>query len=162
MPWSSQMLVKATTNNTPQGNQNFKICDANLKELTHIQELMCSYVVQKLAYNEINQEGNAFIDLQSYVTLYDNLNSPEVSNIIYLNVFDQKADNKQTLLAIVNNSYEEFMVEGHKWVMVKGDAKTYKILQSIKTEYRDEMDWLHIFPGDWHILKNYQEVLIKI
>ena len=64
----------------------------------------------------------------------------EVSNIIYLNVFDQKADDKQTLLAIVNNLYEEFMVkEGHKWVMVEGDAKTYDILQCIKTEYRDEM-----------------------
>ena len=154
MPYSSQMLVKATTNNTPQCILNFKICNADLKELTHMQELMCSYVVQKLAFNEINQESNAFIDLQLYVTLYDNLNSPEVSNIIYLNVFDQKADNKQTLLAIVNNLYEEFMVkEGHKWVMVEGDAKTYEILQSIKTEYRDEMDWLHIFPGDWHILK---------
>ena len=96
---------------------------------------------------------NAFIDLQSYVTLYDNLNSPEVSNIIYLNVFDQKADNKQTLLAIVNNSYEEFMVEGHKWVMVKGDAKTYKILQSIKTEYRDEMDCSLVVGIFWKIIR---------
>ena len=82
--------------------------------------------------------------------MYDNLKSPEVWNIIYL--FDQKADDKQTLLTIVNNLYEEFVVkEGHKWVMVEGDAKTYNILQCIKTEYRDEMDWLYIFPGDWHI-----------
>ena len=66
----------------------------------------------------------------------------------------QKADNKQTLLAIVNNLYEEFIVkEGHKWVMVEGDAKTYDILQCIKTEYREEMAWLFVFPGDWHILK---------
>ena len=24
------------------------------------------------------------------------------------------------------------------------------------------MAWLFIFPGDWHILKNYQEVLLKV
>ena len=93
-----------------------------------MKELMCSYVTQKLAFNKLNKDGQAFTDLQSYVTLYDNLEGPEVSNIIYLNVFNQKADNKQTLLAIVNSLYEEFIVkEGQKWVMVEGDAKTYDI-----------------------------------
>ena len=86
-----------------------------------------------------------------------------IPNIIYLNVLDQKADNKQTLLAIINNLYEEFIVNGgQKWVVVEGDTKTYDILKSIKTEYREEMAWLFIFPGDWHILKNYQEVLLKV
>ena len=46
--------------------------------------------------------------------------------------------------------------------MAEGDAKTYDILQCIKTEYREEMAWLFVFPGDWHILKNYQEVLMKV
>ena len=31
-----------------------------------------------------------------------------------------------------------------------------------KAEYRNESAWLICFPGDWHFLKNYQEVLIKI
>ena len=48
MPRSSQTLVKMTTNNTPQCIQNFKLGDTDLKELTHMQELMCSYVAQKL------------------------------------------------------------------------------------------------------------------
>ena len=63
MPQSSQTLVKMTTSNTPQCIQNFKLGDTDLKELTHMQELMCSYVVQKLAFNKINKEGHAFIDL---------------------------------------------------------------------------------------------------
>ena len=50
-----------------------------------MQELMCSYVAQKLAFNKLNKDGQAFINLQSYVIiLYDNLEGPEVSNIIYL------------------------------------------------------------------------------
>ena len=84
VPQSSQTLVKTTANNTPQCIQNFKLGDSELKELTHIQELMCSYVAQKLAFNKLNKDGQAFIDLQSYVTLYDNLEGPEVSNIMYL------------------------------------------------------------------------------
>lgn len=79
VPQSSQTLVKTTANNTPQCIQNFKLSDNELKELTHIQELMCSYVAQKLAFNKLNKDGQAFIDLQSYVILYDNLEGPEVS-----------------------------------------------------------------------------------
>ena len=37
-----------------------------------------------------------------------------------------------------------------------------KRLQSIKKEYGNDLKWLLPFPGDWHLLKNYQEVLLKI
>ena len=154
--------VHVTTNSTPR-IQNFKLNDTDTKELTHLQDLMCSYVASKSAFDKINQQDHTFIDLQSYVTLYNNLDHPETSNIIYLDVLDQKANNKQTLLDIINNLYEEHIVNGgKKWVVVEGDAKTYDILRCIKAEYKEEMDWLFIFPGDWHILKNYQEVLLKV
>ena len=35
-------------------------------------------------------------------------------------------------------------------------------LQSIKREYGHDLSWMTPFPGDWHILKNVQEVLLKI
>ena len=33
---------------------------------------------------------------------------------------------------------------------------------NIKCQYGDTLEQLLIFPGDWHILKNYQIVLMKV
>lgn len=53
-----------------------------------------------------------------------------------------------------------FIVDhGQKWLLVVGDAKTYDLLQEI---YGDHFKWLLPFPGDWHILLNYQKVLMKV
>ena len=46
-------------------------------------------------------------------------------------------------------------------MIVEGDAKLYEIFQSLKLEYGDELKWLLVYPGDWHILKNYQIAVIK-
>ena len=37
-----------------------------------------------------------------------------------------------------------------------GDAKTYNHLEILKLDYGNELAWLLPFPGDFHILKNYQ------
>ena len=47
-------------------------------------------------------------------------------------------------------------------IILEGDQATYERLQCIKAEYGHDLDWMIIFPGDWHILKNFQEVLLKI
>ena len=49
-----------------------------------------------------------------------------------------------------------------KHLVVVGDGKTYEHLVKIKDEYGSELSWLLPFPGDWHILENYQPVLMKI
>ncbi len=46
-----------------------------------------------------------------------------------------------------------------KWLIVVGDAKTYDILYAHKKKYGHKMEWL--LP-DWHILYNYQKVLLKV
>lgn len=45
--------------------------------------------------------------------------------------------------------------------MLVGDAKVYDQVQAIKYEYGSDLDWLILYPGDWHLLKNYQLCLIK-
>ena len=45
--------------------------------------------------------------------------------------------------------------------MVVGDAKVYDVLQSLKHEYGEDLKWLLVYPGDWHLLKNYQLSLMK-
>ena len=49
-----------------------------------------------------------------------------------------------------------------KYLGVVGDGKTYDHLHSLKVEYGEELNWLIPLPGDWHILKNYQEVIMKV
>ena len=51
-----------------------------------------------------------------------------------------------------------------KFLGVVGDGKTYDHLHlhALKIEYGSDLDWLIPLPGDWHILKNYQEVIMKV
>ncbi len=44
---------------------------------------------------------------------------------------------------------------------VVGDAKVYAVLQSIRTEYGDNVKWLIFITGDWHIMYNNHKVLMK-
>ena len=110
------------------------------------------YIFQKVAN---------LIDLQTYFSLSNNLSIPECSSVVYFKVLDQRCDDKQTLLTIISNLYEEFIVPGKKeWVLLEGEQATYERLQSIKAEYGNDFAWMIPFPGDWHFLKNFQEVLV--
>ena len=62
----------------------------------------------------------------------------------------------------MNQLYLELVVAKKKCVLLEGDQATYQGLQSIKAEYGIDLKWMVPFPGDWHILKNFHEVLIKI
>ena len=49
-----------------------------------------------------------------------------------------------------------------RWVLLEGNQDTYNKLQMLKTEYGIDLSWMIPIPGDWHFLKNYQEVLLKV
>ena len=48
-----------------------------------------------------------------------------------------------------------------RWLVLKGDAKLYEILKNLTFEYGDELSWLIPFPGDFHMLMNYQKAIMK-
>lgn len=48
------------------------------------------------------------------------------------------------------------------YVIVEGDAKIFEVLKNLKFQYGNEYSWLIPFPGDWHLLKNYQIPLMKL
>lgn len=83
----------------------------------------------------------------------------EVSRIAYVEIVSERADCKSTLMGVIGRLQNIFVEKyRQKYVLVVGDAKTYNILQSIRFEYRSVLKWL--IP-DWHILYNYQKVLMK-
>ena len=47
-------------------------------------------------------------------------------------------------------------------MVVVGDGKTYDHLIQLKNEEKEDSSWLLPYIGDWHALKNYQLVLMKI
>ena len=80
----------------------------------------------------------------------------------YIQVLDEIADTKETVLHVVSDLCTGYMeCHGHKFLVLEGDAKVYDIIQRIKLEYESDVDWLIPFPGDWHLLKNYQICLMK-
>ena len=120
-------------------------------------------IVEKYALLKVASANKPLIDFQQYLGLSESVKAPEQSNIIYYKVLDQKCDNKETLLNVISDLYNEFILKHKKeHVILEGDQATYERLRSLKAEYGSELSWLIIFPGDWHVLKNYQEVLLKV
>ena len=116
-------------------------------------------MLQKVANNDDNK---TIIDIKSYLALVNNVSAPEPSNIVYFKVLHQRCDDKGTLLNIINDLHEELITTNKmKWAVLEGDQATYNLLQSIKKEYGHDLAWVIPFPGDWHFLKNFQEVLVK-
>ena len=100
---------------------------------------------------------------RTLISLYSKLADVERSNIVYYKVLDQKCDDNETLLSIINDLYNEFIAtKKQKLIFLEGDQVTYERIQSLKAEYGSDLSWIIAFPGDWHILKKYQEVLVKI
>ena len=38
------------------------------------------------------------------------------------------------------------------YLLVIGDAKTFELLHKLKDEYSQDLEWLILYPRDWHIL----------
>ena len=78
--------------------------------------------------------SKVLLGFHTYFSLYNNLPSPECSNIVYFKVLHQRCDNKETLVNLISDIYEEFVVsEKKEWVLLEGDQDTYNRLQVIKT-----------------------------
>ena len=103
------------------------------------------------------------ISLPSYLGLLQDLPTPECSSIVYYGVMGQKCDSKETVLEVINQLHREFIVTNRKkWVLLEGDQLTYSLIVSLKEDYGNDLRWLIPIPGDWHVLKNLQEVLHKV
>ena len=77
-----------------------------------------------------------------------------------MELVDENPDSDATIMSIAEQLLEELKYQ--EYVILVGDGKTYEHLMNIKWLYGPELRKLLIFPGDWHILKNFQPVLMKV
>ena len=80
-----------------------------------------------------------------------------------MELLDENPDSSDTMKHLAEILLEtRSSVHQDRYVVLVGDGKTYEHLMQIKRMYGSELQKLSIFPGDWHTLKNYQPVLMKI
>ena len=138
---------------------NFKNNVTETKTINQLNQELYTYLWLKILNPNIC--GTTFVNLQEYFTLIKP-KEDEQSNILYFDVLDAIADKKEPVLLVLDRIRKQ-VVEAHQmeWLVVAGDAKLYDVLKTIKYEYGDEFKWLICYPGDWHMLANYQKALIK-
>ena len=87
----------------------------------------------------------------------------EKSSFAYVKIYNEKADCMSTMTNVLSDLHSTFGVSKKvNHLVVVGDLKTFEYLSKLKAKYKQNLDWLIPWPGDWHILKNFQEVLMKV
>ena len=153
------MLLEPTPTDRQTDNDELKQYDVTEPEALALDALkkdLTMYALQKNSSGDSN-----FLGLKNYMQAM----RPKVvskSNVVYWQVLDAPSENKDTIISIIQDLHQRFIIgQKRTHVIVEGDAKLYEIFQSLKLEYGDELKWLLIYPGDWHLLKNYQIALVK-
>lgn len=87
----------------------------------------------------------------------------EKSKFSYIYVLNEKADCAQTVKSVIGLLYDLFKIsKSINHLVIAGDGATVKILLDVKKEYGEVLDWVIPYLGDWHVLKNFQEVVMKV
>ena len=138
--------------------ENFRV---TVTESIKVLEFLAHATSYCLLQNGI-QEEQQLLGLQSFFSIATKASKPEVGIVKYVQVLDEVADSKDTILHVISELHAEYISKhNHKYLVLEGDAKTYEIIQAIKHEYGQDLSWLIPYPGDWHLLKNYQHCLMK-
>ena len=143
---------------------DFKISQNEETAIQTLQQQLNTYIVQKhITTSESHGDSDhsseihsTFLNIQDYMGV-TRPTTTETSSVVYLHVLDALSESKDTLMQILLDLHKHFITgQKKKWLVVVGDAKVYDVLQSLKHEYGEDLKWLLVYPGDWHLLKNYQ------
>ena len=154
------LSISSTSQPTPTLD-SFRLSPSEEQSIKLFTKHSTSYCLLKNALTQSGLEKN-LIGIQAFFSVSQKTPSPEIASVAYVEVLDEVADEKDTILHVINNLYVEHVRKhGKQFVVLEGDAKTYDTIQAVKFEYGIELSWLIPYPGDWHLLKNYQICLMK-
>ncbi len=135
--------------------KDFVLSESETAAVRDLQQEVNTYMFHKLSVSNSTVQ-HPFINLQDYFSLIK-ITHTQKSRVVYLDVMDAKADSKDTVMELLHDLRKQFIENlNQKWLVVEGDGKFYEILKSLQFEYGEELSWVIPYPGDWHMLKNYQ------
>ena len=160
-------LKGATTNTTYMYNQSLTMADfeeSNDEQKEHqtLDSKLFSYILLKYT-NHHHQDLNHVISEMRQFFDNNEKESAQPSKVHYMELVNENPDSDQTMSLVAENLLDKFNItEQDGWVVLVGDGKTYQHLEKIKQQYGIALEKVLIFPGDWHTLKNYQPILMKV
>ena len=87
-----------------------------------------TYILYGEAASTINEQ---LISIQEFFSLVRATHT-EQSQVVYLEVMDAVADTKDTMMQLLHDLHEQFIVsQNMKWLVLEGDAKLYEIVKSL-------------------------------
>ena len=138
--------------------QYFKLNPTEECTINNLQKEMNMYILQKHTHASSDTD---ILHLQDYLKIISPV-KVERSKVVYLQVLDAVSENRDTIMTVLFDLHHRFIDgQGKKFIVLAADAKLYEVVQSVKYEYGEELKWLLPFPGDWHMLKNFQIALMK-
>ena len=140
---------------------DFSPSEVELKSTLRLNKEVFAYFMQKLAMQHTRPEVTIKSLREFILPTAAQLKYSDPSQIYYMELIDENADCKETMTEVSELVLERLLSGTQDWVVLVGDGKTYEHLREIKRLYGSTFEQLLIFPGDWHILKNYQPVLMK-
>ena len=136
--------------------KDFLVSDNEKGRLNEFTQKAFDYITDRV-------QTTTTVGMQEYLRQAQGVSVREKTMYKYFDILDTNSESKETLLNSLAKLHKELKV-GNKLqhLIVVVDAKIFPILQSIKQEDQATFEWLIPFPGDFHLLMNYQKVIMKI
>ena len=122
------------------------------------------YVLERYTILE-NEIGVKMPSIKAKLAAEDLFLNPkrEKSKFSFIEVYNEKADCTATIKMVLDELHHTFQVSKKiNHLFIVGDLKTYEYIMNAKRDRGKSMDWVVPYVGDWHVMKNFQIVIMKI
>ena len=142
---------------------SFKLNKSEIEAINKLSYVLFEFSVQcNVVQNSLSEDQIILPSFRKWFSI-GSRRLEHQSRVTYLRIMNEPADSKETMIKVINFLYNIYEVQRTiSQLLVVGDAKTFEVLRKLKDENGSDLDWLIPFPGDWHILKNFQPVVFKL